>query len=1271
VKTLAYLWKAIVSLATWIKVLLYLLLSGIAIAIAGYFGTTALIWTAVACLVIGLFIIFFSVLSNWARKRREAELRGELHEAAGIKQRLVSPDRLKEITRTFNVGLQKFEQFNKDYYDLPWFIVAGESGVGKSALVRNSGIELPEHLHDPKQGQSATSAIDWWFTNFAVMLETGGSMLVGGQRDGVTEEWREFCRLLKQHRPDCPINGFVLTLSVDSLLNDSPAVITQKSGVIARHLDSLKKEIELEFPVFVLVTQSDRLLGFTSYFDNLHDQNAFQQILGWSNPAPLEAPFRPEVAEEGLRGVCNRLQRWRLSFLMDPVPRDRSHRRSDEVDTLFDLPHSMMDVLPNLMRYLENIFVAGEWSAQPPTMRGIYFTAAARGDQPRQVPNSPTELGAPDQSKPTSFFLRELLLDKIFREDSLLTRYGKDSPASLRRRLIVFLIGVLLISALITISAFAYRNFLLKTQRQMPLWQAAATNWGPDGWMPVVVPNREAENDSYLYQGDKLVGVRWDPPGQPAGTGPSDLSLEDYHETLAAIATAPLDLPYIFRPFRFIGTNPNTDRLRAQRIVFESSVVRALLTATRNRMSQVNPGGTNESLSDLRDLLSREAMALTELVRIEAAIIQRLRKNPVNNPGDTFIPALLQYTSDVPAASGLSAVMDWTYDISPVGTGDWAPTWTGGGDTLSDNIAINEGINRLIQYANRRIKEFEEDFATLAKLAEYVQAYENAEKGLAKAASIKDQPEATQTAVANAFESLEAEKIQMEQALNSARSAGLFGGGPENLSAVLDNLSSASGTHLGQVEEILKIVDSVLPTTADAAKEKKENQVLAKANQLQLSLQTADEPNLQLMRDIKERLTGISGLIQQRIQAKVSSDLYSQYKALDEAVLDNYDGRPVYLWRWDAYRRCANPAPDYHFRSDMYLLSEGWAQLEAFINAVDRVQTQIDTYSGSMPQTLLTTCSYLLERASTIQEKEYVDQYVNQARTALLQVARFPLVWPPGPENQALDVYQLRDAAALLNAVNQDVASSTFQKLPKDIQQPLLNFQTNVSPLQQITRALIKSNGDLSDVTVTLYNGQAQLQLSGPNLAPTPTPTPTPTPPPRSLMSRLFGGSQPTPDPGPSEVLNTRNWNAVSMATAGASGIFPLDNPSDIVLGKYKVDEAFSFKVYHSLTATAQSETVSGGGNWSALRLIARLGGKPIGVGQDWRLALKPNEPHAVWLKFSFDLPLPTQSWPTLETIKLGTAPAGNSLPSPDSLVDPFMGLDATSSGSSSNGGSN
>src|SRR5262249_43815859 len=103
--------------------------------------------------------------------------------------------------------------------------------------------------------------------------------------------------------------------------------------------------------------------------------------------------------------------------------------RLEQMDALYAFPESLTKLAPRLKKYLEMIFVAGEWSQKPLFLRGIYFTSAMREGAALDAELAQA-LGVPVESLPEArvwqreraFFLRDLFMSKIFRERGLVTR---------------------------------------------------------------------------------------------------------------------------------------------------------------------------------------------------------------------------------------------------------------------------------------------------------------------------------------------------------------------------------------------------------------------------------------------------------------------------------------------------------------------------------------------------------------------------------------------------------------------------------------------------------------------------------------------------------------------------------------------------------------------------------------------------------------------------------------------------------------------------------
>src|SRR6185369_1962337 len=138
-----------------------------------------------------------------------------------------------------------------------------------------------------------------------------------GARDA--QEWPEFLRLLKKARPHCPINGLFIVLSIESLIKDSAEKISQKASRLAQQLDLIQRTLDVRFPVYLLVTKSDLLIGFREFFGSMSDPTLCNQMFGWSNEDPLDAKFRPELVGEHLERIAQGLRRRRLGMLRESL----------------------------------------------------------------------------------------------------------------------------------------------------------------------------------------------------------------------------------------------------------------------------------------------------------------------------------------------------------------------------------------------------------------------------------------------------------------------------------------------------------------------------------------------------------------------------------------------------------------------------------------------------------------------------------------------------------------------------------------------------------------------------------------------------------------------------------------------------------------------------------------------------------------------------------------------------------------------------------------
>ncbi len=599
------------------------------------------LWSTIA---IGVMTTLGLAIMGFRAKRAKAEaseqgdftsaLRGSASGWDGSVSDPAEIARLDDLRSNFFKGIQTFQEFGKDIYSLPWYVIVGEPGSGKSEAIRRSELRFPDTLQDKLQGTGGTYSMHWWFTNQAIILDTAGAMLMQPE---AASRFEEFLKLLSTNRPACPINGMILTIPTDSLLSDPPAVAEQKARTIATQLAAIQKALDVRFPIYLMVSKSDRLPGFREYFDMEGQAKFERQMMGWANPAPLGEPFNSETVYEAIDTISRRLQSRSLALLADPIPPDNSARRADEVDSVYAFPNIIRGLAPRLKLYLDVIFQTGTWATKPPFFRGIFFTTALREGAQLDLDLAKT-LGMPLSQLPPggiftrekSSFIRDLFLEKIFPEQGLVTRLF-DVGAHLRKRLTTFY-GV---SALLLIIALGFAWLVkshLETQldRDQEMWGTANGTWRNGTFLPTVTR-------SFPYSQDILDRPKW----TLADTSKHIEQLQEIRERVYR----DLSLSWVFYPVPEWRDFLNRREL-GYLTLFEGSVMKPILDGVRERIRwDVTTGNTTSA-----EAKKRLAAAYYRLLELEVWLAEENSK-PTEEAWKAWFTDLITYLAD-PAVPG-------------------------------------------------------------------------------------------------------------------------------------------------------------------------------------------------------------------------------------------------------------------------------------------------------------------------------------------------------------------------------------------------------------------------------------------------------------------------------------------------------------------------------------------------------------------------------------------------------------------------------------------
>src|SRR5947207_13260240 len=119
-------------------------------------------------------------------------------------------------------ALKQQRRSGHSLYELPWYVIIGAPGSGKTTALVNSGLKFPLEQRVGKgalRGVGGTRNCDWWFADEAIFLDTAGRYTTqDSDAASDSEGWGEFLALLKKYRTRRPLNGVILAISAQDLI---------------------------------------------------------------------------------------------------------------------------------------------------------------------------------------------------------------------------------------------------------------------------------------------------------------------------------------------------------------------------------------------------------------------------------------------------------------------------------------------------------------------------------------------------------------------------------------------------------------------------------------------------------------------------------------------------------------------------------------------------------------------------------------------------------------------------------------------------------------------------------------------------------------------------------------------------------------------------------------------------------------------------------------------------------------------------------------------
>ncbi len=377
-------------------------------------------WLFASIVIVSIlgFVIYGLVRDVLALRRDQGFERGMDAHAETQQKKAQAGERasIAEMHERWKQGIEKLRasragRGSKALYYLPWYLIIGKPGTGKTCAIKNSGLHFP--LGTPKTaGTGGTRNCDWFFAEEAILLDTAGRFTSSEDESADRREWIEFLGLVRKYRRDMPINGLLVAVAANELMASGDPV--EDARDLRSRLEELITELKIQFPVYLLITKCDLVPGFSDFFGAL-PRSRREELLGWTNPS-----WEMEGYVDLLRTALGDFQS-RVTELRPALLRDEDDPES--LRNIFVFPEQLRNLNEAVVEYCDVLFRETRYN-ESPFLRGVYFTSALQTGSTIEdiVKGLGLEERPVEGSK--SYFLQDFFQERLSTDDRLVTPTG-------------------------------------------------------------------------------------------------------------------------------------------------------------------------------------------------------------------------------------------------------------------------------------------------------------------------------------------------------------------------------------------------------------------------------------------------------------------------------------------------------------------------------------------------------------------------------------------------------------------------------------------------------------------------------------------------------------------------------------------------------------------------------------------------------------------------------------------------------------------------------
>lgn len=410
------------------------------VALAVLFGRNWQLNTLLLGILIILFIWILVILYLYERmkaKRNAGLLEKSFKDQMDAQILNTRPDKRKDIDQLKNQFLDAIETLKRSrlgkgrnndaaLYALPWYVVIGPPGAGKTTAIINSGLRFPygkKHLG----GIGGTKNCEWFFSDSAIFLDTAGRYAA------ITEEidkaeWFEFLDLLNKYRKNRAITGVIVGVSIPDIIKKNEDELERHAIELRSRVDELIQKLGVRFPVYLVFTKCDLLRGFEEFFEDLNPQKR-EQI--WGSTFPEEHSPEADLSEIFMK-EAESLYEILLNRRFTRLEKEANGAANRDI---FVFPHVFAAQLNKLAFFTHKLFQPNRFQVSP-VFRGFYFTSGTQGgpaidpviqeisqrfDLSQEISNRPES----SRNERKSYFIKDLFARVIIPDQILVEKKNR------------------------------------------------------------------------------------------------------------------------------------------------------------------------------------------------------------------------------------------------------------------------------------------------------------------------------------------------------------------------------------------------------------------------------------------------------------------------------------------------------------------------------------------------------------------------------------------------------------------------------------------------------------------------------------------------------------------------------------------------------------------------------------------------------------------------------------------------------------------------------